>query len=94
MLEYGTIIPVGFTGTLTIPGQCGGTTTDLLEGEGNEQTLLWSANGIETPAAKAQVDGVGLIQRNADGDLEVELLSGVFHFRAKFAAGKDRAFSK
>ena len=94
MLEYGTIIPVGFTGTLTIPGQCGGTTTDLLEGEGNEQTLLWSANGIETPAAKAQVDGVGLIQRNADGDLEVELLSGVFHFSAKFAAGKDRAFSK
>ena len=81
-LEYSATVPVGFSGSLTIPRRCEGIITGLFEGEGDEKTLLWSAGGTETPA---QVGGVGLIQHNADGDLEVELLPGVFHFSSTFA---------
>lgn len=81
-LEYSATVPVGFRGSLTIPKRCDGRIAGLFEGEGDEEALLWSADKTETPA---QVGGVGLIQDNADGDLVVELLSGVFHFSSTFA---------
>lgn len=97
-LEYGVTVPVGFSGSLTLAGDCGGATViSLLEGEGDEQALVWSLasetvtrNLPVDPAAAAAIApvaiaGVGPIRRNADGDLELELLSGVFHFRASFA---------
>jgi hypothetical protein len=87
VLEYGATIPVGFSGSLTIPGQCRGTASILYEGEGAEQMTLWAANENETATAESSVLGVGFVGRDTTGSLQVELLSGSFHFSIVFVSG-------
>lgn len=86
VLEYGATIPVGFTGSLTIPRQCGGMPSILYEGEGAEQMMLWGTN--ESTAVETPAPGVGFVGRDTAGSLQVELLSGVFHFSVVFVTGR------
>ena len=86
-LEYSATIPVGFSGSLTVPGQCGGRATALHEGEGDKQTMLWGSSEVDTTTAKLQLPGVGQVRQNKDGSIVIEVLSGVFHFSAVFTGG-------
>lgn len=80
-LEYGATVPVGFRATLVLPSRCAdGALATLAEGV---NALVWSADESEEVAAVVGVAGVGL-QWNGESSLQLEILSGVFGFRAVF----------
>ena len=72
---YNATVPVGFRALLVLPGYCNsGVLSTVAEGEG----ILWSADQVEAVA------GVESVQRNKAGDIEVEIVSGVFSFHIRF----------